>query len=58
MDESAESQSSDKSPDNDRDDAAIYEAYVRQAFKRGLADSDAGRTKPVEEVRARYGLEP
>ena len=39
-------------------DDLMYEIYVRQAIERGLADSEAGRTKPVEEVRAKYGLEP
>jgi hypothetical protein len=34
----------------------MYEIYERQAVDRGLADSAAGRTLPVEEVRARYGL--
>jgi hypothetical protein len=37
---------------------SIYEGFVRQAIERGLADSDAGHTKPVEQVHARYGLEP
>lgn len=36
----------------------MYEIYVRQAIERGLADSEAGRIKPVEEIRAKYGLEP
>jgi hypothetical protein len=39
-------------------DDLMYEIYVRQAIERGLADSDAGRTKPVEEIRGKYGLEP
>lgn len=43
-----------------RDDATwedlMYEIYVRQAIERGLADSAAGRTVPLEEVRARFGL--
>jgi hypothetical protein len=30
--------------------------YVRQAVEHGLADSKAGRTKSVNEVRAKYGL--
>jgi len=32
------------------------EIYVRQAIERGLADSKAGRTTDVKEVRAKYGL--
>ena len=39
-------------------DDLMYEIYVRQAIERGLADSAAGRTMPVEEVRARFGLQP
>ena len=36
----------------------MYEIYVRNAVEEGFADSEAGRTVPVEEVRARYGLKP
>jgi predicted transcriptional regulator len=32
--------------------------YVRKAIEAGLADVEAGRTVPLEEVRQRYGLEP
>ncbi len=39
-------------------DDLMYEIYVRQAIERGIADSDAGRTTPVEQIRAKYGLEP
>ncbi len=35
-----------------------HEIDVRQEIEAGLADSDAGRTTPVEEVRRRFGLEP
>jgi hypothetical protein len=34
----------------------MYEIYVRQAIERGLADSDAGRTVSVEQIKAKYGL--
>jgi hypothetical protein len=34
----------------------MHEIYVREAIERGLADSKAGRTVDVREVRARYGL--
>ncbi|MCA1595144.1 MAG: hypothetical protein LC772_01780 [Chloroflexi bacterium] len=30
--------------------------YVRQAIEAGLADSETGRTRSVQEVRARFGL--
>jgi predicted transcriptional regulator len=46
----------DRLPENASWDDLMYEIYVRQAVERGLADSDAGRTTPIEEVRARYGL--
>lgn len=38
-------------------DDLMYEIYVRQAIERGLADSEAGRTTPIENIRAKYGLE-
>lgn len=43
------------------DDAAtwddlMYQIYVRQSIEAGLADSAAGRTVPVEQVRAQFGL--
>ena len=44
-------------PDATWDDL-MYEIYVRQAIEHGLADSDAGRTTQVEQIRAKYGLEP
>lgn len=47
----------EKLPDDASWDDLMYEIYVRQAIERGLADSDAGRSKPMEEVRARYGLQ-
>ena len=37
-------------------DDLIQEIYVRKAIEYGLADSNAGRTKDVQEVRAKYGL--
>ena len=37
-------------------DDLMEEIYVRVAIENGLRDSDAGRTVPVEEVRARFGL--
>jgi predicted transcriptional regulator len=39
-------------------DDLMYEIYVRQAIERGLADSEAGRTIPLEQIRAKYGLQP
>ena len=37
-------------------DDLIHEIYVREAIERGLADSKAGRTKDVKDLRAKYGL--
>ena len=34
----------------------LHKIYVRKAIESGLADSEAGRTTPVEDVRARFGL--
>jgi hypothetical protein len=46
----------DKMPPHSTWDDLIHEIYVRQAIESGLADSEAGRTKEVGEVRAKYGL--
>ncbi len=37
-------------------DDLLYEIYVRQAIDRGLADADAGRLSPHEEVAKRFSL--
>lgn len=46
----------DRMPANAMWDDLIHEIYVREVIERGLADSMAGRTKNVKEVRAKYGL--
>lgn len=46
----------DKMPDNSTWDDFIHEIYVREVIEQGLADSKAGRTKDVREVREKYGL--
>ena len=46
----------DKLPENSTWDDLIHEIYVRQAIETGLADSQAGRTTDVEQVRAEFGL--
>jgi predicted transcriptional regulator len=48
----------EKLPDEFSWDDLMYEIYVRKAIEAGIADSKAGRTIPVEELRARFGLEP
>lgn len=45
-------------PDELSGDDPTYEIYVRKAVEAGMADGVAGRTIPVEELRARFGLEP
>jgi len=43
----------EKLPANAIWDDLMYEIYVRQAIEAGLADSAAGRTLDVNEVRAK-----
>jgi len=43
-------------PENATWDDLMYEIYVRQAIEAGLADSAAGRTLDVKEVRTKFGL--
>jgi predicted transcriptional regulator len=46
----------DRLPENFTWDDLMHEIYVRQAIESGLADSDAGRTVDVEQVRERFKL--
>jgi predicted transcriptional regulator len=46
----------DQLPDDATWDDLMYEIYVRQAIDAGLADVEAGRVIPHEEVRSRLGL--
>lgn len=46
----------EKMPENATWDDLIHEIYVRQVIEKGLADSRAGRTTEVCEVRTNYGL--
>lgn len=46
----------DPMPPNATWDDLMREMCVREAIERRLADSKAGRTKDVREVRAKYGL--
>ncbi len=46
----------DRMPADATWDDLMREIYVRETIKCGLADSIAGRTKDVKEVRAKYGL--
>ena len=45
-------------PDDATWDDLMHEIYVRQTIEKGLADSQAGRTSSVAEVREKYGLQP
>ncbi|QLE39451.1 hypothetical protein FD723_02280 [Nostoc sp. C052] len=48
----------DKLPENLTWDDLMYEIYVRQAIEAGLSDSETGRVLSVEEVCAKFGLQP
>ncbi|MDF5735044.1 MULTISPECIES: hypothetical protein [unclassified Nostoc] len=48
----------DKLPENFTWDDLMYEIYVRQAIEAGLTDSEAARVVSIEEVRAKFGLQP
>lgn len=47
----------DRLPEDSTWDDLMREIYVRQSIEKGLADSEAGRTTSVEEVRAKFGLD-
>lgn len=46
----------EKLPENSTWEDLVHEIYVRQAVETGLADSQAGRTTDVEQVRSSFGL--
>jgi predicted transcriptional regulator len=46
----------EKLSDDSTWDDLMREIYVRQAIESGLADSQAGRTTDVEQVRSKFGL--
>jgi hypothetical protein len=46
----------DRLPSNATWDDLIHEIYVREVIERRLADSKAGKTKSVQEIREKYGL--
>jgi hypothetical protein len=46
----------DRMPKNATWDDLMREIYVREVIERGLSDSNSGRTREVNEVRAKYGL--
>jgi hypothetical protein len=46
----------EKLPENSTWEDLVHEIYVRQAVEAGLADSQAGRTTDVEQMRSSFGL--
>ncbi|MCI0486481.1 MAG: hypothetical protein L0229_07755 [Blastocatellia bacterium] len=46
----------DQLPENSTWDDLMHGIYVRQSVEKGLADSEAGRTTSVEEVREKFAL--
>ena len=46
----------DRMPPEATWDDLMREIYIRETIKRGLADSNSGRTKDVKEIRAKYSL--
>lgn len=46
----------DQMPINATWDDLMHKIYVIEAIEHGLADSEAGLTKDVAEIRAKYGL--
>lgn len=46
----------DKMPEDSSRDDLMHEIYVREVIEQGLADSKAGHTKDVRDVRKKYGL--
>lgn len=46
----------DQLPDSASWDELMEQIWIRQSIEAGIADSEAGRTTPVEEIRDSYGL--
>jgi hypothetical protein len=46
----------DQLPDNASWDDVVYEIVARREIELGLADSEANRTTPVEDVAKEFGL--
>lgn len=47
----------DQLPDNANWDDVVYEMAVRKEIEKGLEDSKAGRTTPVEDVMKEFGID-
>lgn len=46
----------DELPESATTDDALYHLVLRREIEAGLADSEAGRTVSVEDIRRRYGF--
>ena len=46
----------DQLPEHTTWDDVIYKLELRREIEEGLADSEAGRTTPADEVRKEFGL--
>lgn len=46
----------DQLPSHATWDDLMHEIYVREAIEKGLSDSNAGRTKDVNEIRSKFNL--
>jgi len=46
----------DKLPENATWDDVVYEMVTRREIEQGLADSEANRTTPVEDIAKEFGL--
>lgn len=46
----------DKLPSSATWEDLMHEIYVRETIERGLADSQANRTKDVKDIRKKYSL--
>jgi predicted transcriptional regulator len=46
----------DTLPEDANWDDVVYRMVVRREIERGLADSDAGRVTPIEEVMHEFGI--
>ncbi len=48
----------DQLPDDATWDDLVYEMATRREIEIGLADSEAGRTSPLDEVMQEFGVDP
>jgi predicted transcriptional regulator len=46
----------DQLPENATWDDVVYQMVVRREIEKGLADSDADRVTPVEDVMKEFGM--